>query len=264
MLTACDVGQGDALVLNAGPGTAVVVDAGPDPRLIDACLRRLHVRRVPIVVLTHFHADHVDGLAGVIAGRQIGKIVVSPVADPLSGARQVHALANSRHLPVETVQVGSVGRLGQLRWQVLAPTRLQFPDSDSPPNDASIVILVVVRGVRILLMGDEERPSQAELAKVVPGLRADVLKVAHHGSSKQDEGLIAGLGARLGVISVGVRNDYGHPAASTLRLLRRAGMRVARTDQDGDVTVTVNATGRIGVVTRLPSPRPVPGRVGRP
>ena len=71
-MVACDVGQGDGLVLNAGRGSAMVVDAGPDPRAMDGCLRRLGVERVPLLVLTHFHADHVDGLAGVVHGRRVG------------------------------------------------------------------------------------------------------------------------------------------------------------------------------------------------
>jgi len=81
-----------------------------------------------------------------------------------------------------------------------------------------------------------------------------VPKVAHHGSSKQDEDLVRSLGARLAVISVGVDNDYGHPAPSTLDLLRRAGMLVRRTDLDGDVAVTVDADGGLGTVTRPSRP----------
>jgi competence protein ComEC len=144
--------------------------------------------------------------------------------------------------------------VGGLRWQVLAPTRTTYADSDSPPNDASVVLLVEVRGIRILMSGDQERPSQADLRRSYPDLRADVLKVAHHGSSKQDEDLVAGLGARLAVISDGVDNDYGHPAPSTLALLRRAGMLVRRTDLDGDVAVVVDDQGGLHAVTRPTGP----------
>ena len=85
-MVACDVGQGDGLVLNTGaPHTAVVVDAGPDPRLMDACLSGLGVTRIPLVVLTHFHADHVDGLPGVLHGRQVDAVEVSRLADPPAG-----------------------------------------------------------------------------------------------------------------------------------------------------------------------------------
>ncbi|HET7682820.1 MAG TPA: DNA internalization-related competence protein ComEC/Rec2 [Marmoricola sp.] len=262
VFVACDVGQGDALVLNAGGGSAVVVDTGPDPVYVDRCLARLHVRQVPLVVLTHFHADHVDGLEGVLDGRRAGEVVVSPVADPLAGVRQVHAVASAAGVPVRTVEFGERGRLGQLRWQVLAPSRTSFPDSGSPPNDGSIVLLVEVRGVRLLLMGDEEGPSQDQLQKVAPQLRADVLKVAHHGSSKQDEQLIDELGARLAVISCGRDNDYGHPAAAALRMLRRAGVQVARTDTSGDVAVVVDGRGGLRLRTRIPLNRPPPGSGG--
>lgn len=254
VLVACSVGQGDALVLAAAPGTAVVVDAGPDPRLVDRCLRRLHVHQVPVVVLTHFHADHVDGLAGVLRGRRVGEIVTSPSAEPRGGAALVDRVARAAGVQVRAGRVGERTEVGALSWQVLAPRRTEFPDSQSPPNDASVVLLVESRGIRILMTGDQERPSQADLRRGYPGLRADVLKVAHHGSSKQDEDLVASLGARLAVISVGLDNDYGHPAPSTLDLLHRAGMLVRRTDLDGDVAVTVDERGRLASATRRSRP----------
>jgi competence protein ComEC len=264
VLVACDVGQGDGLVLNLGSGSAVVVDAGPDPHLMDACLDRLSVQAVPIVVISHFHADHVNGLAGVLAGRRVGLIETSPVADPDGGSRLVRSVARRAGVPVRTVTYGESTTIGPVRWQVLAPVRLEYPDSESPPNDASVVLLVEVRGVRILLMGDEERPSQADLRRTTTALRADVLKVAHHGSSKQDVDLVESLGARLAVISVGRDNDYGHPAPSTVRLLRRAGMQVRRTDLEGDVAVVVDDQGDLGSATHLPRVRPAAGSVDQP
>jgi competence protein ComEC len=220
------------------------------------------VRTVPIVVITHFHADHVDGLEGVLRDRQVGLVETSPVADPEGGARLVRAVAGRAGVPVRTVQYAESTVVGAVRWQVLGPVREDYPDSDSPPNDASVVLLVEVRGVRLLLMGDEERPSQADLQRTITALRVDVLKVAHHGSSKQDADLVEGLGARLAVISVGVGNDYGHPAPSTLRLLRDAGMQVRRTDQDGDVAVVVDDEGRVRSATHMPRVRPLPGGGG--
>jgi competence protein ComEC len=254
VMVACDIGQGDALVLRAGPHTAVVVDAGPDPVPVDACLRRLGIDVIPVLVLTHFHADHVDGIAGVLGGRQVGRIDVSPLADPPAGAREVDDAAARAHVPVRTVTLGERTEIGALRWQVLGPVRAEVPDSDSPPNDASVVMLVETRGLRLLLMGDEEQPSQRDLDRAWPGLHADVLKVAHHGSGKQDPELVTGLRTRVALISVGVDNDYGHPAQRTLDLLTRAGMRVLRTDRDGDLAVVAGPGGSLA--TRVRGKRP--------
>lgn len=222
VMVACDVGQGDALVLHAGPGSAVVVDAGPDPVLVDRCLDRLDVARVPLLVLTHPHADHVDGRAGVAEGRSVGATETAAAA-----------------------AYGATRRVGELTMQVLWPPPGADPDN---PNDASVVLLVEVRGVRLLLTGDVEPPSQAALARAWPGLAVDVLKVPHHGSRHQDVGWLGGLGARVAVVPVGADNDYGHPADEVLDPLLDAGVEVLRTDLDGDVAVIVEE-GELGVAT---------------
>jgi competence protein ComEC len=254
VLVACDVGQGDGLVLNAGEHRAVVVDTGPDPEAMDRCLSRLGVRTLPAVVLTHFHADHIHGLSAVLHGRRTAEIDVTATEDPASGARQVGRWAAAARVPVRVPAYGEVRRVGDLTWQVIGPVRaVPAPESEgeegSPANNSSLVMLVEVRGVRLLLSGDMEPEAQQDLGRSLPGLRADVLKVPHHGSRHQDPDLLAGLGARLAVVSVGARNDYGHPASATLRLLRRSGMRVERTDRDGDIAVIVQ-DGRLSVRDR--------------
>jgi competence protein ComEC len=240
----CDVGQGDALVLSTGPHEAVVVDAGPDPALVDRCLRRLDVQRIPAVLLTHFHADHVDGLPGVLEGRAVGEIEVDPLRLPAYGAEQVSSWAAAAHVPLRVPAYGERDAVGDVRWQVLAPRTLL---SDSP-NDASLVLLVRSHGIRLLLTGDIEPPSQGVLLHENLG-RIDVLKVPHHGSRYQDSRLLTDLGDRVALVSVGVNNDYGHPDPVTMSLLHQSGALVRRTDRDGDIAVVVR-DGRLSVVTR--------------
>jgi competence protein ComEC len=118
---------------------------------------------------------------------------------------------------------------------------------DDSPNDASVVLLVEVRGVTLLLTGDVEPGAQAGLVREPLGT-VDVLKVPHHGSDHQDARLLADLGARVGLVSVGEENDYGHPSGRTLSVLEGAGVRVWRTDEHGDVAV-VEHDGELRVVT---------------
>lgn len=241
VLAMCDVGQGDGLVLNAGPGTGVVVDAGPDPALIDRCLDRLGITDVPLIVLTHFHADHVDGLDGVLEDREVGEVDVTSMVDPPEGAEAVgRALAGSSTSPAVVADYGLTRQVGDVTLQTLWP----LPDAPtagvgdgSAANDASVVLLAEVRGVRILLTGDIEPPGQLALRRTLPELAVDVLKVPHHGSRHQDLEFLTGLRARLALFSVGADNDYGHPDPGVVAALTATGAVVRRTDLDGDVLV---------------------------
>jgi competence protein ComEC len=116
----------------------------------------------------------------------------------------------------------------------------------SAANNASVVLLVEVAGVRILLTGDAEPEAQAALARAVPGLRVDVLKVPHHGSRFQDIDWLLGLDARVALVSVGEDNGYGHPAPGLLDALASPGTVIRRTDVAGDVAVLVD-DGRLRV-----------------
>jgi competence protein ComEC len=252
VMVACDVGQGDGLVLNAGDGSAVLVDTGPDPDSMRACLTRLEVVRVPVAVLTHFHADHVDGLPGVLDAYPVGEIEVTALQDPAAGATAVSTWAAAAGVPVRVPAYGEVQRVGDLTWQVIGPSRQVQADGHgeegSAANNASVALLVATRGVRILLTGDMEPEAQELMRRAIGDLHVDVLKVPHHGSRYQDPAFLSGLGARLAVISAGAGNDYGHPAPETLDILRDAGMVVRRTDQSGDVAVLVDGD-RLRVVT---------------
>ena len=252
VFAACDVGQGDALVLRAGPDSAVVVDAGPDPRAVDGCLRRLGVDRVPLLVITHFHADHVDGVRGVFRGRTVSEVEVTRLADPPGGVALLDAATADAGLAAGVAPYGETRTIGDVTLQVLwprpdSPTR--GPGDGSTANDASVVLLAEVAGVRLLLTGDVEPAGQAALARALPGLRVDVLKVPHHGSRHQDYGWLDSLGARFAVVSVGADNDYGHPAAEVLEAMSSRGTEVLRTDLDGDVVIAVR-DGRLVAVTR--------------
>ncbi|MFI9564198.1 ComEC/Rec2 family competence protein [Streptomyces rishiriensis] len=248
-LAMCDVGQGDATVLAAGEGVGVVVDAGPDPKLVDRCLHTLGVTRVPLVVLTHFHADHVAGLPGVLRGRAVGAIETTGFEEPREQAEFVRKEARARNVPVVRAVAGERRRVGALDWEVLWPPPGPAPEPDGP-NDASVTLLVRSAGLRMLLLGDLEPPAQQALARspaaeLVRGV--DVLKVAHHGSAYQDPDLIRAVAPRLALISCGEGNPYGHPAPSTVAALRAGGAVVMRTDRDGALAVVADAGGDMRV-----------------
>lgn len=251
----CDVGQGDAAVVHTGPGRALVVDAGPDPPAVDGCLDSLGVEVVDAVVLTHFHADHVEGLPGVLDGRQVGQVLTSPVAEPAWQVREVESWSRADGIPTAALAAGDRLTFGEVRAEVWAPVRRI--DSGSVPNNASVVLAVQVGEVDVLLLGDVEREAAHELllrlrrdgSMAGAAERFDVVKTPHHGSANLDPGLMAAVRAPVAVVSVGKDNDYGHPTSAHLTMLARNDYAVHRTDRDGHVAVVEDGRGRLSVVT---------------
>lgn len=250
VMVACDVGQGDGLAVRAGRGSAIVVDSGPAPAAMRVCLDRLGITRVPLLIITHFHADHVVGLTGVLQRRRIGQVWLSPLAPPGQLSAVVRRQAAQLPIPVNAPLPGTRASVGEAELQVLGPVHHVAVEQDesSKQNDSSLVIMVKVRGLRLLLTGDVEPPGQQAILATGADLRADVLKVPHHGSAQQDPAFFAATRARVAIASAGVDNDYGHPAPVTVQLARSAGMTFLSTDQHGSVAVSLDRE-RLAVVT---------------
>jgi competence protein ComEC len=251
VMVACDVGQGDGLAIRTGRGSAIVVDSGPAPAAMRDCLDRLGIRRVPLLIITHFHADHVGGLRGVLRGRRVGQLWLSPLAPAGPLTAMVSRQARHEGIPMNTPPPSTRASVGEAELQVLGPVDHLAVDQDesSKQNDSSLVIMVKVRGLRLLLTGDVEPPGQQAILASGVDLRADVLKIPHHGSAQQDPAFFAATRARLAIASAGVDNDYGHPAPRTVQLARSAGMTLLRTDQDGSVAVRLDRE-RLAAVTQ--------------
>jgi len=187
-VVACDVGQGDALVLATGrPGQAVLVDTGPGDGPVDECLRRLGITALAIVLISHLHADHVGGLAGALRGRSVGAVAVGPVHEPRWALERVARQATAAGARMVAVQPGA-----RLVWPALAvdvlgpqhPPEHVDPDDGTQVNDGSTVLRATTPAGSVLLTGDVEVAAQAQLLAAGVPLRADVLKMPHGRSSQ--------------------------------------------------------------------------------
>ncbi|MCT2223563.1 ComEC/Rec2 family competence protein [Microbacterium paraoxydans] len=226
-IAACDVGQGDAILVRSQDAIALI-DTGPDPAALDACLRSLSVDRIDLLVLTHFDTDHVGG-AAVLEGR-VDTVLHGPPADD-ADARVLDDLARAG-AALRAAGAGDRGALGEASWRVLWPRKgsVAFPSG----NDASVVTEFAGGGVpRALFLGDLSAVPQRALFRGTPLTRYDVVKVAHHGSADQEPALYEALQPSVALITVGAGNDYGHPRRETLEMLSALGAHVYRTDHDG-------------------------------
>lgn len=256
-VVACDVGQGDSLVVRTGPAAAIVVDVGPEGDAAGRCLDRLGVTRIDLLVLSHDHLDHVGGLAAVLAGREVDAAWVSPLDEPAANARRLRDELAAAGVTPHVPDVGERGTVGAGPWQVVvdvlgtgvtgaAGAERRAVSSGSAEgdgvNDSSLSVAFTSSGtggtVEVVALGDLEEPGQdalrASLRSGVPAGVADgvdVVKVAHHGSASQSEGLARLLDPVVALVSVGKDNTYGHPTDRMLDLYEGVGAQVVRTDE---------------------------------
>ena len=249
VVLACDVGQGDGLLIRPpGAGEALLVDVGPDADRITNCLRDAGIERLAVLI-THFHADHIDGLAAVLAHWPVAVVLTTPVPEPADGAAEVIEEARAVGVPLRLVRAGDRVTVAGVALDILWPARRM---DQSPANNASVVALAEVPApggtIRALLTGDIEPEAQSVLM-ARPSPRVQVVKVPHHGSRYQVPQFARWTGARIALICVGQDNDYGHPSQSTLQQYSQAGATIGRTDQQGDLAVLRVPDG-IALVTR--------------
>lgn len=232
-LVVLDVGQGDAILIRDGNG-AVLVDAGADPASLRAGAARVGVRRLDAVFLSHPHADHTAGLAGLTGLVDVRRVYVpTATAQEFSSVESiVRELTGS---PPVGIDAGSTVRVGAWRLGVL------WPPSDLPAdtncNDTSMVLRACgPGGFSVVLTGDAEAAAQKGIAEQAPLQGCTLLKVPHHGSSGGvDPAALSAWGPQVALISVGAGNEFGHPHQATIDQLSDAGVRVYRTDRDGDI-----------------------------
>jgi competence protein ComEC len=238
----CDVGQGDSLVINLGADRAIVIDTGADGQLEDRCLAQLGIKEISLLVLTHFHADHVEGVVGLVQDRKVKQVWISNNNDPIFESQRVRQWLHG--IPMVVVSRGMSAKLSSMRGPV--SVRVLWPDDGlqafdvlpgdgSAVNNSSIALLLNTPDFSLFSAGDLEPSAQSEILDSLGGV--DIYKVSHHGSVYQSAPFMERLAPAISIISVGAGNTYGHPAVETLSALARLPSKVYRTDKLGAIAV---------------------------
>ena len=263
-----DVGQGDGHVLRTPRGRTILIDAGgvlerggaaedrsPAERAADRVVlpyvRRSGIARVDLLILTHPHGDHVGGCRGILEALPVSLILDS--GQPYGGRAYAdcRAAAERFGVPVKVARAGGRWESGDgVTVDVLGPSEPLIADGRDDVNENSVVVRVTYlrKGAppfRALFTGDAGSGSERRLLANGTDLRAQFLKVGHHGSRfATTPEFVSAVSPSVAVISDGRENRFGHPAAATLETLRRAGAAVVRTDRCGAIT-TVADTAEI-------------------
>ncbi|MES1166095.1 MAG: ComEC/Rec2 family competence protein [Verrucomicrobiota bacterium] len=252
-----DVGQGDAALVTSPAGKTVLIDGGPanHAAALTAFLAAHVHGPLDLILLSHRHEDHLGGLPAVVRRTGARLFLDAPAAHAGPDyAALVHEL-EARGIPARQATRGRrIDLGGGAVITLLGPPDPPITGSRSDVNANSVVARLTFGSVSMLFAGDAETPTEAWLLASGEDLRADVLKVAHHGSRYASGArFLRAVRPRVAVISAGAGNEYGHPAPLTLARLGRLGVSVYRTDLDGDVTVETDGAAIRVRTARTPS-----------
>ena len=243
-LSVLDVGQGDAIFIDAPNGNQLLLDGGPPGQVVSALssVMPFYDRSIDLLALSHPHLDHFGGLIDVLARYEVGGVVTSGTegvapeyknfknAEKTAGQEEIFLREGTRIVMDHDVYL-----------DVLFPAS---DVSDATPHNGMLVMRLTYASTSVLLTGDMEENLEGYLLKYKPeSLGSDVLKVGHHGSkTSTSEPFLAVVNPEIALISLGATNKYGHPNEETLEILERHGVKIYRTDESGTISLTIDGS----------------------
>jgi len=234
-----DVGQGDAILIKTPDHQRILIDGGPSNAVVEKLGENLPFfeKEIDLIILTHPHADHLDGLIEVLKRYEVKKILSTGVThttpDYLSWLEEI----KNQNVLMEVATAGQMLDFGGgVKMEIFYPGEDLAGKSVENLNNTSIVAKLIFGQTSFLFTGDAETEAEENLLAGGFDLRADVLKVAHHGSkSSTSDNFLEKVQPKFAVISAGADNQFGHPNGMTLKRLEKIGAEILRTDEDGDV-----------------------------
>lgn len=235
-----DVGQGDSIFIEVPNGNQILVDGGPSDKILAKLGQTLPFwdRSIDLLILTHTHADHLDGLLEVLKRYQIGAVLESGASYSLPEYEEWHRILEEKKVPIVIARRGQKVILAQNgELDIFSPFENFVGASLKNPHDANIVSRLIYGNSSLLLMGDAEKSLEYRLLWAGPGvLKSEVLKVGHHGSkTSSSEEFLQAVSPKIAVIQAGRKNRYGHPTQEVLDRLASAGAKILRNDLAGDI-----------------------------
>lgn len=246
----CDVNQGDAIFIRAPKGEDILIDAGPNNLVLDCLSKHMPFwdKTIELAILTHPHSDHLNGFLGVLKNYKVLSFVTLNLKNNTSGFSALLESLKEQDIKIHYVYLGDRFTFNDgLSITIVGPSR-EFLAKTSPQGligerkeFANVESLVKFKNFLALLTGDSQSPELKEGLDKYQFKNLSLLQVPHHGSKTGlDEDFIHRTSPKLAVISVGKNNKYGHPAQSTIKILRNKGIKILRTDEHGEIEITTD------------------------
>ncbi len=236
-----DIGQGDAALIKTPAGHNILIDGGPGTKILEPLSKELswYDKTIDLMILTHPHSDHVDGLIPVLKRYEVKQILSTGVVHSSPTYLAWLDLVREQNIPLTIVDREQTIDLGSdCCLQLIYPLTNLSGREVTNLNNSSIVARLLYKDTSFLFMGDAEIEVEQELIQVAVVLKSDVLKAGHHGSdTSSSKEFLDLVRPEFAIISSGIDNSFGHPSRRALKRLERVGASILRTDELGTIRI---------------------------
>lgn len=233
-VTIIDVGQGDSILIKTPKNNYILIDAGPknESTKFFNFIENHNINEINTLIATHPHEDHIGNMSELISKYPVQNIYMPKVVTNTPVFKKLMETIKKRNLSIKEAKAGVKFNIDSVKFEFIAPGSKKYANL----NNYSAVLKITYDNVSFLLMGDAEKLSEKEILKSGIDIKADVIKIGHHGSSSSSSiNFIKTVSPQYAVISCGLNNDFGHPHKETLRLLNSYNIKLYRTDKNGTV-----------------------------
>lgn len=260
-----DVGQGDSCLIRY-KGTNIMIDSGGSlskneegksydigENVLNNYLLNRGITRLDYIMASHFDEDHSQGFIFLLKNMKVKNVIISEQYKTSSIYEQFKQICKKQNIRIIYVKSGDEIRIKDLAFKILHPQSKENQISDNPLNNNAIVCMVKYKKRKILFTGDIEKVAENELVKEYNNeLKADILKVGHHGSkTSTTKEFLNLINPSIALIGVGQNNKFGHPNEDVIKRLKEKNIQIYRTDEMGEISVIINKNGKIKINTHI-------------
>lgn len=260
-----DVGQGDSCLIRY-KGTNIMIDSGGSlsknkdgksydigENVLNNYLLNRGITRLDYIMASHFDEDHSQGFVFLLKNMKVKNVIISEQYKTSSIYEQFKQICKKQNIQIIYVRSGDEIRIKDLAFKILHPKSKENQISENPLNNNAIVCMVKYKNRRILFTGDIEKVAENEMVKeYTNGLKADILKVGHHGSkTSTTKEFLDLINPSVALIGVGQNNKFGHPNEDVIKRLEEKNIQIYRTDEMGEISVIIDKNGKIKINTHI-------------